>query len=72
MEKGDRGIMTWKDDTTSKVFISEVKTYPSSGMPNDYFFEYDENETHRPLKHPTFGEKFPLPEAIAEMVFKKD
>lgn len=71
-KKGDTGTITFGNGTTSKVVITSVQTYPSSGMPADIFFTYQESETNRPLKHPDFGDSFPLPEGLADQVFTKD
>lgn len=77
---GDTGIITFGDETTSRVVISKIHTYPATGMPADIVLTYLDDETHRPLVHPDFiehidgrkVESFPLPEEIFEQVFLKD
>lgn len=68
----DTGIITFGVGDTSKVKVVDVQTYPSTGLPTDYWFWYLDDETNRPLVHPDFDEKFPLPEGLMEMVFTKD
>jgi hypothetical protein len=72
LEKGDTGVITFGDKSTAKVVVENVRTYPSTGMPADVFFKYQEGETNKKLTHPDFGERFPLPEEIIALVFKKD
>jgi hypothetical protein len=72
MKKGTTGTITWGNGTTSKVKLEDILTYPSSGMPADYLFSYDENETLRPLIHEKFNGLFPLPEGLVSMVFTED
>ena len=72
MKEGTKGTLTFGDGTTSRVELERILTYPSSGMPADYLFKYQEGETHRPLIHEHFNGSFPLPEMIASMYFKED
>ena len=70
----DKGIITFRDNTTSKVILVEIEKY--SSMPNDYWFEYEEQETNRPLIHPDIKKphiksSILLPEGMVSMVFKK-
>ena len=52
-KSGQRGIIKWTDGTTSKVIISHIEVY--SWLPADYWLEYDDSETNRPLNHPDYG-----------------
>ena len=70
MKEGTKGTLTFGDGTTSRVELERILTYPSSGMPSDYLFKYEEGETHRPLIHEK--DLFPLPEMIVSMYFKED
>lgn len=76
--KDQTGTITFGDNTTSKVEIVAIKTYPASGMSSDIIFKYQENETHRPLTNPALIQlgheegTFNLPEGLADMVFKAD
>jgi hypothetical protein len=72
LKEGDTGVITFGDNTTAKVKVVEVVDYHASGMPTDIFFTYAENETNKKIKHPTLGEKFPLPIGIVNLVFVKD
>lgn len=67
---GDKGIITFGDETTSKVEVTKIQTYPISGMPPDVFFTYQEGEFHQPIKHPILG-LLVLPIGLAEKVFTK-
>lgn len=77
---GDTGIIEFGNGTTSRVRITKIYTYPSTGMPTDIVLTYEDDETNRPLVHPNFVqnedgkkiESFPLPEDIFEQVFMKD
>lgn len=77
-KENQKGIITFGDNTTSKVEIVAIKTYPASGMSSDIIFKYQEKETHRPLVNDALialgYEKgtFNLPESLANMVFKLD
>lgn len=68
MKVGTKGTMEFKTGI-SRVFIAKIQTYPASGMPSDYFFDYEENETNRPLIHPEFGTPFPIPEGLVSTLF---
>ena len=72
MKEGTKGTLTFGDGTTARVEFEKILTYPSSGMPSDYLFKYEEGENHRPLIHEKFNGSFPLPEIIASMYFKED
>ena len=72
MKKGTKGTITYGDGKTSRVELEQILTYPSTGMPADYVFKYQEDETHRPLVHEMFDGSFPLPEGLVSMVFKED
>ena len=72
LKAGDTGIITFGDNTTAKVKVEEVQTYPSSGMPSDVFFSYQKGETNQQLKHPDTEDMFPLPQFLVEQVFTKD
>ena len=72
MKEGATGTLTFGDGTKSRVKLEQIMTYPSSGMPSDYLFSYEEGETHRPLTHDTLTPLFPLPEMIVLMYFKED
>ena len=72
LKEGDTGIITFGDGTTAKVKLEKIQKYPSSGMPNDYFFTYQKGEVNKQIKHPEFGEEFPLPEFLVQQVFTKD
>lgn len=75
ISKGDTGILTFGNNSTSKVKCIEVDNY--SSLPKDYWFEYEEDENNRPLVHPEFGKSdlikssILLPEFIASVSFKK-
>lgn len=76
MEVGQKGTITWSDGKTSRVILKDIESY--SWLPTDYWLDYDESETHRPLVHPDFGVskliKSPilLPSALLFRVFKAD
>ena len=70
--KGDKGTITFGDNTTAKVEVTNVQEYPNLGAPADVFFKYQEGETNKKIKHPVLGEVFPLPELLACQVFTKD
>jgi len=72
LKQGDKGVITFGDETKAKVEVTRVQTYPSSGMPADTFFKYQEGETNKQIKHPNFGDEFPLPEFLIGQVFTKD
>ena len=78
MEIGVKGTIEFKDGTKSRVILKDIDTYPASGMPPDYWFGYQEDETHRPVVHPDFGKKdfikseILLPELFAFRVFEKE
>lgn len=69
MKQGTKGIMTWGDGSTSRVFIASIHDYPATGMPSDYMFDYESDETHRPLVHPELGTPFPIPEGLVSRIF---
>lgn len=68
-EASIKGVITFADDTMSKVTIVRIDSYYH--LPSDYWFKYDEGEKHRPLIHPDYEDEFPLPEAIKNIVFKE-
>jgi hypothetical protein len=74
--KLNTGTIKWGDGTTSRVVIKKVETY--SWLPSDYWIDYAEGETHKPLVHPDFGTKpeikapILLPEEIFFRVFIRD
>jgi len=72
LKKGDKGTITFGDDTKAKVEVTNVQTYPNLGAPDDVFFKYQEGETNKKVKHPILGEVFPLPQFIVDQVFVKD
>jgi hypothetical protein len=72
MKEGTKGTLTFGDGKTARVELERILTYPSTGMPSDYLFKYEEGETHRPLVHEKFNGSFPLPEMIVSMYFKED
>jgi hypothetical protein len=78
MEIGTTGTVTFGDGTSSKVRLKEITNYPSIGAPPDYWFEYQEDEKHRPLIHPDFGKnaiiksEMLLPHFLVVKVFKAD
>jgi hypothetical protein len=55
------------------VKLKEILTYPSSGMPDDYLFEYQPGSI-KPIIHPDaeqlFGSKdvFPIPAGLIPMI----
>ena len=73
----DTGVITF-DSSSSKVKLVDIDTYPASGMRSDYWFEYLDDETNRPLVHPDFGKddmiksSILLPEGLVYKVFTKD
>lgn len=64
------------DSGMATVKLVEIKTYPSSGMPSDYIFEYQPGSI-KPIIHPDgeklFGSKdmFPIPEGLIPMIEKE-
>jgi len=72
MKEGTTGTLTFGDGTTARVELEKILTYPSSSMPSDYLFKYEEGETNRPLSHEKFNGSFSLPKIIASMYFKED
>ena len=71
LKQGDTGIITFGDNTKAKVKVTKIQTYPSSGMPPDIFFSYQDGETNQQITHPNFKDMFPIPHAFLE-VFTKD
>ena len=61
------------DSGFATVKLTEIKTYPASGMPADYIFEYQPGSI-KPIVHPEgealFGskDKFPIPEGMIPMI----
>lgn len=57
----------------AKVKLVDIKTYPATGMPADYIFEYQPGSI-KPIIHPDaevlFGskDKFPLPEGFIPLI----
>lgn len=57
------------DKGMATVKLAKIRTYPSSGMPSDYIFEYQPGSI-KPIIHPEaeklFGSKdmFPIPEGL--------
>lgn len=70
MEKNTSGIITYGDNKTSRVVLTDIINHPASGMPSDYVFKYAENETYKPLINSVCGGDFILPNTLAELVFK--
>ena len=74
--EGKTGIITWGDKTTSKVIVKKIQYY--SYIPNDYWLDYAEDETHRPLIHPDYGKvdeiiaPILLPEELFYRVFESN
>lgn len=74
--KGKTGIITWGDKSTSKVIVKEVETH--SWVPTDYWLDYADGESNKPIIHPDYGIKeiikapILLPEALFFRVFKAD
>jgi hypothetical protein len=61
------------EDGVAIVKLADIQTYPSTGMPSDYIFEYQPGSI-KPIVHPEgealFGSKdrFPLPEGLIPMI----
>ena len=61
------------DSGKATVKLKEIKSYPSTGMPSDYLFEYQEGSI-KPIVHPDgenlFGSNdiFPIPEGMIPMI----
>lgn len=72
LKKGDKGTITFGDNTTAKVEVTNVQTYPNLGAPADVFFKYQEGETNKQIVHPDLEDTFPLPEFLVNQVFAKD
>ena len=74
MKIGEIGIIKWGDGKESKVRIIDIESY--SFMPTDYWLEYLESESYRPLVHPDLGisedikSSILLPEGLMNMVYK--
>jgi hypothetical protein len=51
--EGKTGTIKWGDNTSSRVVVKEIESY--SWLPSDYWLEYQEEETHRPVIHPDYG-----------------
>lgn len=78
IEAGKTGVLSFGDGSKSRVKLVEIE-YSKSGMfPTDYWLEYAEDETHRPLVHPDFGKndiiktEILLPEFLFQQVFTLD
>jgi len=77
LKENDTGVIKFGDGTSSKVYVVAIDNY-RSGLPTDYWFEYQEEETHRPIIHPDLGKSdtikssIVLPEVLVYMVFTKD
>lgn len=69
---GDTGVITFGDGSVAKVRIENIKEYPLVGMSTDVFFTYLEGEVNTKIKHPLFGNTFPLPSELVVQVFVKD
>lgn len=69
MDIGTKGYLTFKDGSTAKVIIVDIRTYPASGMPSDYFLSYQDGETNRPITHDQFEDRFLLPEMLMREIF---
>jgi hypothetical protein len=69
---GDTGVITFSEDSKAKVQVVDKTTYPSTGLPPNYWFWYLDDETNRPLVHPDYEDKFPLPEGLVNRVFTKN
>lgn len=68
--KGRTGVITFGDGSTSKIKVVDVETY--TYLPTDYWLEYAEGETNKPLVHPDYGTS-PLIKSellIPEMIFR--
>lgn len=72
------GTLSFGEKGSSKVRIVEIEPSRSGIFPTDYWFEYLEEETNRPLIHPDFGKsdiiksEILLPEGLVKMVFTPD
>lgn len=72
MEAGSTGTLNFADGTSAKIKFVAKDTYPSSGMPSDYWLAYAEDETNRQVVHPDFG-KSPVIKSeilLPEMLFR--
>lgn len=52
------------------VILTKIDTYPSVGLPSDYWFDYVEG-SDKPLEHPDYPNQFVLPEGIVEMLVQQ-
>ena len=69
MQNNTYGVLTYSDKTTSRAIFLEKET--TAGVVS-YWFTYPEEEPNKRIKHDKFGDKFPIPEAIALKVFVPD
>lgn len=75
--QGKTGIITWNDNSTSRVIIKELETF-SNNIPSDYWLDYLPGEGHRPIIHPDLGiselvkSAIVIPESFLLKFFKED
>lgn len=57
---GDVGYLNWADGSKSKVKIMDI-VYSQIFVNEEYWLDYDEKETNRPLIHELYGTELKYP-----------